>query len=218
MPPTVAVDPLPAGPRSGEGSLAVVYPTEHAEDLALVERMLDGDERAFEVFGERYSRALWRFAVSRLAGDRERAAEIVQTTMVKALSKIETYRGEASLLTWLCACCRNEVLMHFRSRRRAPEEVELGEGIEPAAGVSVAPPIDGEAALLARERALRVHLILDTLPGDYARALEWKYVEKLSMREIATRLERSEKSVESLLARSRSAFRRSWDAFTAPGS
>jgi RNA polymerase sigma-70 factor (ECF subfamily) len=218
MPSTVALDRLPAGPRSGAGSLAVESPIQHTEDLALVERMLAGDEKAFETFGERYSRALWRFTVGRLAGDRERTAEIVQTTLVKALAKIETYRGEASLLTWLCACCRNEVLMHFRSRRRAPQEVEVGEGIEPAAGVSVASPIDGEAALLTRERALRVHLVLDTLPAEYARALEWKYVENLSVRDIATRFERSEKSVESLLARSRDAFRRSWDAFTAPGS
>jgi RNA polymerase sigma-70 factor (ECF subfamily) len=217
MPPTVALDRLQAGPRSGEGSLAVVHPTEHAEDLALVERMLDGDERAFEAFGERYAQALWRFAVSRLAGDQERASEIVQTAMVKALSKIETYRGEASLLTWLCACCRNEILMHFRSRRRAPEEVELRECVEPGAGMPVAPPTDGEAALLSRERALQVHLVLDTLPGDYARALEWKYVEKLSMRDIAARFGRSEKSVESLLTRARDAFRRCWDAFTAPG-
>lgn len=204
-----------AAPDLGEGSSRVVHPTLHTEDLALVERMLDGDGEAFETFGERYFRALWRFAVSRLEGDRERAAEIVQTTMAKALAKLETYRGEASLLTWLCACCRNEILMHFRSRRRRPDHVELEEAVEPAPGGAGRRPRDAEAGLLERERALRVHMVLDALPSGYARVLEWKYARKLPVRTIAARSGQSEKAVESLLTRARAAFRSAWEALDA---
>ena len=52
---------------------------DHLEDLELVERMLAGDEEAFEAFGERYFRRLYRFALARLAGDRDLTREIVQT-------------------------------------------------------------------------------------------------------------------------------------------
>lgn len=183
----------------------------HEEDLALAGRMLAGEERAFDAFAERYTRALYRFARSRLRGDRELTREIVQTALCKALAKLDSYRGEASLFTWLCACCRNEVLMHLRSRRSAPDEVELEEGVEPAAGLPpdrVSPGRPGpEVALLEREAAERVHLALDLLPGHYARALEWKYLESLPVREIGERLGLGAKAAESLLTRARQAFR-----------
>lgn len=210
MTPIAAAEGFPVAAGLRQASTPAVDPSQHSEDRALVEGMLDGDRTAFETFGERYGRVLWRFAAGRLGSEREHAAEIAQTAMTKALSKLESYRGEASLLTWLCACCRNEVLMHFRRRARRPEHVELEEGVERAPDGTARP---AEAGLLARERALRVHLVLDSLPAEYARALEWKYVEGLSVRAIARRLERTEKSAESLLTRARVAFRRGWEAF-----
>ena len=189
--------------------------TSHSEDLALAERMLAGDGEAFESFAERYVRALYRFAHSRLAGDRELTREIAQTTMCKALAKLDTYRGEASLFTWLCACCRNEILMHFRSRRSAPDEVELDDGVEPAPASPAADVPYGrqsaEVTLLEREAAERVHLALDLLPAHYARALEWKYLESLPVKDIAGRLGLQPKAAESLLTRARQAFRAAYD-------
>jgi RNA polymerase sigma factor (sigma-70 family) len=55
--------------------------------------------------------------------------------------------------------------------------------------------------------AQRVHAVLDRLPPRYGRALEWKYLEELSVKEIARRLEVGPKAAESLLTRARLAFR-----------
>ncbi len=186
--------------------------TDHSEDLQLVERMLAGDEEAFEVFGERYFKALYRFAFARLQGDRDLTREIVQTAMTKALSRLDTYRGEASLLTWLCSCCRNEILMHFRRRQTTPIDLELDEGLEPMSGFGPQRSGDPEAAVLERETAHLVHAALDGLPGHYARALAWKYVDRLSVNEIAWRLGMRSKAAESLLTRARQAFRTSYES------
>jgi RNA polymerase sigma-70 factor, ECF subfamily len=181
--------------------------------------MLAGDERAFAEFVDRYSKALYRFSLARLDGDRELTRETVQTAMTKALANIDTYRGEASLLTWLCACCRNEVLMHFRSRRSAPVEVELEEGIAPAAGFRSVTAPDPELSLLRDETATLVHMTLDLLPSHYAQALEWKYVDGLAVEEIAERLGTTAKAAESLLTRARGAFRaRYWSVASAGGA
>jgi len=161
--------------------------------------MLAGEEDAFETFGERYFTAVYRFTFARLDGDRDLTREIVQTAMTKALSRLDTYRGDAALLTWLCACCRNEILMHFRRRRSAPADVELVE--EPASG------FDPEDQLLEREKAHRVHMALDVLPANYSQALQWKYLDRLSVNEIAWRLGMGPKAAESLLTRARQAFR-----------
>ena len=184
----------------------------HSEDRELALRMLAGDGAAFEAFAERYSRALYRFAQARLGGDREATREVVQTAMCKALAKLDSYRGEASLFTWLCACCRNEMLMRFRSRRTAPAEVELADDVEPALGFGPGGAGGPEVALLEREAARRVHLALDLLPAHYARALEWKYLESLPVQEIAARLNLGPKAAESLLTRARSAFRAGYES------
>ena len=197
----------------GERTVSVVA---HDEDLRLVQRMLAGDPAAYGSFADRYLPPLYRFTLARLRGDRERTSDIVQTAVTKAIGKLDTYRGEAALLTWLCACCRNEVLMHFRSRRSAPVEVELEEGITPAAGFGGATAPDPELAVLRDETATLVHMTLDLLPSHYARALEWKYVEGLAVEEIAARLEMTGKAAESLLGRARAAFRtRYWSVSTA---
>lgn len=181
------------------------------EERALVGRMLAGDEAAMEEFADGYFPGLYRFAVARLHGDRELAREITQTTVCKALAKLATYRGEAPLFTWLCACCHNEIRMHHRQQERRPRLVEIegdrhgGAGEADLAGRD--PGELPEAALARKEEARLVHAALDLLPPRYARALEWKYVERVPVREIAARLRLGAKAAESLLTRARRAFR-----------
>jgi RNA polymerase sigma-70 factor (ECF subfamily) len=175
-------------------------------EAELVREMLAGSEAAFDRFAAEHVPPLWRFAVRRL-GDRELTGDIVQSTTVKAIAKLDQFRGDSALATWLCAICSREIADHFRRRARAGTEVELDEnsltGSEATAG-SVPEP---EVELLARERDQLVHEALDALPPRYARALEWMYLERLPVREIAERLEIGPKAAESLLTRSRDAFR-----------
>ena len=66
---------------------------------------------------------------------------------------------------------------------------------------------DPETQLDRRELARLVQVTLDHLPGRYGDALEWKYLQGLSVEEIAERLGLGCKAVESLLTRARQAFR-----------
>jgi RNA polymerase sigma factor (sigma-70 family) len=67
-----------------------------------------------------------------------------------------------------------------------------------------------DAGLARADTGRIVQLVLDHLPPRYSRALEWKYLEDLSVDDIAIRLQCSPKAAESLLTRARDAFR---DAF-----
>jgi RNA polymerase sigma-70 factor (ECF subfamily) len=171
--------------------------------------MLGGEESAFETFSAAYIPTVYRFAQRRV-GDRELTREIVQTTVCKAIAKLGTFRGEAGLITWLCACCQNEIAAHFRRQSRAVREVELTDDAIAAiaAGPGLEPATPGpEQALLRKEKARHVHAALDALPPHYSRALEWKYLDRLSVDEIAVRLEVRPKAAESLLTRARQSFR-----------
>jgi RNA polymerase sigma-70 factor (ECF subfamily) len=176
-------------------------------ELELVRRMLAGRERAFGEFFDGYFPGLFRFAVARLGGDEAAAEDVVQTVMTTAIRKIGTYRGEAALFTWLCTICRHEI--SASRARTGGVHVVLAEDDPAVAGALASlATIDGQDETLARgERARLVHVVLDHLPPRYASALEWKYIDGLSVREIADRLRLTSKAAESLLTRAREAFR-----------
>ena len=59
-----------------------------------------------------------------------------------------------------------------------------------------------------------MQVTLDHLPGRYGDALEWRYIQELTVEDIAARLGLGYKATESLLSRARAAFR---DGFAAIG-
>lgn len=184
-------------------------------DRDLVKRLLRGDEEAFGAFFDVYFPRLYRFALARLGGNEQAAEEIVQSTLCRVVRKLHTFRGEATLFTWLCTFCRREVGAYYQRARREPHHILLVED-EPeirSALESLMSAHDGdpEEQLRRTELARLVQVALDHLPPRYGDALEWKYIHGLSVKEIAPLLEVSPKAAESLLTRARIAFR---DAFT----
>ncbi len=184
--------------------------SETPSDIDLVRRMLAGDEAAFDRFFDTAYPVLFRFALLRLAFDRDAAAEIAQTTICRAIGKLHTFRGEAALLTWLCTFCRRE--LYASARRHGRKQIELLED-DPeirAALESLRATEDVESALDRARVATLVNNVLDNLPSHYASALEWKYIDEIPVQEIGARLGLGLKAAESLLTRARAAFR---DAF-----
>ena len=185
------------------------------EDRRLVKKLLRGDERAFDEFFERYFPGLYRFALVRMNHDADAAEEVAQATLCTVVRKLDTFRGEAALFTWLCTFCRHEISAYFKRERRQPSGVDLVEdGAEVRAALDSLWAVVGENpddSLSRQELKRLVQVALDRLPGQYAYVLEWKYLEDLSVKEIATRLGATPKAVESMLTRARNAFR---DGFT----
>ena len=178
------------------------------DDHALVEAMLAGREAAFGEFFDMYFPRLFRFALRRV-GHEDAAEDVVQATLVAAVRGLRTWRGEAALFTWLCALCRREVMAFNRRAGRGPAVRAIDD--EPALRAqleSIASTLDDpERQLERQDLAALVHLTLDYLPERYGDLLEWKYVEGLTVAEIAARLESTPKSIESMLTRARQAFR-----------
>jgi RNA polymerase sigma-70 factor (ECF subfamily) len=186
-------------------------------DRGLVRKMLAGDERAFDEFFEGHFPGLYRFALTRLNYDDDAAEEVAQATICKAISKVKTYRGEAALFTWLCTFCRYEISAYFRRNKTSARSVDLIEDTPEirAALESSSETIDGpEEAFDRAEVGRLVQVVLDRLPVHYGNALEWKYLEGMPVKEIASRLSLSPKAAESLLTRAREAFRDGFSALT----
>jgi RNA polymerase sigma-70 factor (ECF subfamily) len=184
---------------------------EYSTDAALIAAMLAGDEAAFRVFFETYFPRVYRFALPRLGNDAEACKEVVQSTLVKAIRALGSFRGEAALFSWLCQICRRQIADYLRAHKRHHQNVVLIDdtpGLREALDSIAAPasdePLQGYGS--AETRRL-VQSVLDRLPSRYGDVLEWKYIEGRSVEEISALLGVGQTAAQSLLARARVAFR-----------
>ena len=146
-------------------------------------------------------------------GDADLAEDVAQITLIKALDNLSGYRGEAALLSWMCTICRHEISAVVKREARIPIVlVEDDAAVRAALESLIDPNGTPDSELGSAELARLIMVTLDSLPTDYGDALEWKYVDGMSVAQIGDRLGRSRKAAESLLNRAREAFR---DGFTA---
>jgi RNA polymerase sigma-70 factor (ECF subfamily) len=181
----------------------------------LVRRMGSGDQRAFNEFFDTYAPRLSSFAMRRSSLDLVAIEDVVQMTMINAMRNLESFRGGASLFTWLCKICRNQIADARRNAARQPG----GQNLEDlAAERPLATVIEltefreplGECEADSMRGAVR--RVINSLPGHYARILELRFGDELSGHEIARTMQMSEDAAESLLSRARQAFKVAWTA------
>jgi RNA polymerase sigma-70 factor (ECF subfamily) len=185
--------------------------SETQSDYHIARRILAGDEAAFRDVFDRLFPKLYRFALVRLRGNPDEAAEVVQRTFCRSFERLASYRGEASLYSWMCQICRNAIADLGREKQREPvaglaleEEQTIAAILESLA----APAIDEPEVRAWRVQLMQlIQATLDCLPDRYGDVLEWKYVDGLSVKEIAARLAIGPKAAESLIMRARTAFR-----------
>jgi len=179
-------------------------------DRDLARRLRRGDESAFDAFFAEYFPRVYRFARVRLTGDDDAAEEVTQATLIRALARIGTYRGEAALFVWLCSFCRHEIAAWFERSGRAVQVSLSEDSADTRAILGALAALSGddpEREYERRELSRLVHVALDHLPGRYRDALVGRYLEGASVDEIGRRLDLGYKAAESLLTRAREAFR-----------
>jgi RNA polymerase sigma-70 factor (ECF subfamily) len=182
----------------------------YLDDKKFVKQLLCGDERAFDRFFEENFTRLYRFALTRLSDDPDAAREVAQITLIRAMRKLDTYRAESALFTWLCAICRNETSEWLRAHARRRQHVVLTEDfpeVRAAVDAYRAPAGESPEADYRRSESIRlIQVAMDRLPPRYGDVLEWKYIEGRSVKEIGSRLQLGQEATQSLLARARRAF------------
>ena len=192
----------------------------YLDDRNLVKRLLAGDEQAFSQFFDENFGRLYRFALARISHEEEAAREIVQAALSRALQKAHTYRGEAALFTWLCVICRNEIVDWMRRNARYREHIVLTEDypeIQAAVDSFLAPDAEDPGHHYQKYEASRlIQVALDKLPPKYGDALEWKYIEGYSVKEIAMKMDLSPEAVQSMLARAKRAFQEIYSTLVRP--
>jgi len=179
-------------------------------DRQLAREVAAGDRAAFEAFFREYFPRLYQFALARVDNDAALAEEAVQRTMCIVVRKMDSYRGEALLFTWLCRICRNEMQAVMKQHGvDLPGDVPFEHHPAVLAALESMGGDDFRPESMQRQEEIAgfVRSTLECLPANYSAALEMKYINGNSVSEIAVALGIGEKAAESVLSRARAAFR-----------
>lgn len=184
-------------------------PNETAVDDAILDRVRQGDQAAFNEVVNRYWDRI--FARSfQLLKNREDAEEVTQDTFIRAQRGLENFRGDASFSTWLYQIATN--LSHNRYwywwRRKRGASVSLDMTLCEESGTTLEEilPAEGETpgdATLTREFVGEVSRCMGELNPRHREILELRIVHNFSYEEIAEALDISVGTVKSRIARAR---------------
>ena len=92
----------------------------------LIARARRGDEEAFRLIFERYTRPVISF-IFYMVNQRELAEELAQETFVRAYRNLNALRDEVKLSTWLFGIARNVARESIRHQHRERSLVELDD-------------------------------------------------------------------------------------------
>jgi RNA polymerase sigma factor (sigma-70 family) len=162
------------------------------------------DRKAAARFVAVHIDAVHAYVRHRLTPQLDAVDDLVQDVFLAALTGIGSFQGQASLRAWLLGIARHKVEDLYRQRLRAPGVLEAEDDERLAAAPDIEERIDSARA---RDKARQV---LGLIPERYAVVLLWRYWEQRSVRDIATAIGATEKSVELLLARARERFKQLW--------
>jgi RNA polymerase sigma-70 factor (ECF subfamily) len=171
-------------------------------DRDVAQRCRRGELGAFEELYKRYGSRLYTVAY-RMTGSAADAEDLVQDIFLQVYRRLDSYRGEAALGTWLHRLAVNACLDFVRSkqgrRQRVTDAVEDLDALE----APVTGPWRADAALdrLDLERAIA------QLPPSYRRAFLLHDVEGLEHHEIGETLGIAEGTSKSLLFKARTRLR-----------
>jgi RNA polymerase sigma-70 factor (ECF subfamily) len=166
------------------------------DDAKLAHQAQRGDRKAFAMLVERYETPIFNLAC-RMVRDPDDAADVTQSTFVKAFRKIGTYRSEYRFFSWIYRIAVNEALNHLDRKKRARElDLESPSG----------PPRPDEECD-ARERGEMFTRALAAMTLDQRVVIILKHLIFLSYRDIAGILDIPEKTVKSRLYSARQVLR-----------
>ena len=176
------------------------------QDAEMLKRLHDGDRTAMAELYDRYFDRVYSLVFNQVDRNRDVAEDIVQETFLAALKSAKGFKGRSSAYTWLCSIAYHKVADHYRRQSRERKRMVSGVDVD-TVDVSENPGTQPQPDSLIESAETRqvVNEALAKLPWDYRQVLILKYVEELSVQEISRIMDRSPKSIEGLLTRSRKA-------------
>jgi RNA polymerase sigma-70 factor (ECF subfamily) len=179
-------------------------------DNELVEGLRRQDEAALAELSEVYGARIFQLAF-RYVKNREDAEEVVQDVLLKVFRKIEAFRGDSALSSWIYRITFNTAMSRLRHTRAARlaevPEVPVGTPASGEAGPRAHEPADwsnlADETVLRQQMRERLFEAVDELPAIYRAPVILRDFKGLTTEEASSRLRVKDQTLKSRLHRGR---------------
>ena len=156
-------------------------------EARFLEQLRAGNREAFSAWVAQHQRTLFAIVWRYVKNDQD-AQDVVQAAFIRAWQGLPTFRGDASLKTWLYRIAINLALNHNRDARGRPN-TEI-----PADAASADLPVTAQIA--EAEVHKRLCAAVEELPKKQRLVVELRVQQELSFREVAEVVESTEDSAK----------------------
>ena len=179
-------------------------------DAPLIERVKQGDVKAFEMLVVKYQRRIERL-IGRMVRDVDLVPDIAQETFIRAYRAIPQYRGDSAFYTWLYRIAVNTAKKALMELKRDPLVTEAArasrddEDDAPRHDHELSDGETPEAILASKQIAAAVNFAIEGLSEELRQAITLREIEGLSYEEIAELMNCPIGTVRSRIFRAREA-------------
>ncbi len=178
------------------------------DEKKLVKRAKAGDFDAFNDLVKIHSDKIYRLAL-KITKNREDAEDTVQNSFLKAVDKIDQFKGDSAFGTWIYSIALNEIRSHIS--RGSKMEVKTFEEYLPGGHGDGASELydwgNPHEYMESRQIQLFIDDTLKKMPDKYSVPFILRYIEELPVKEVAEILKLSLPAAKSRILRARLALR-----------
>jgi RNA polymerase sigma-70 factor, ECF subfamily len=170
-------------------------------DTQLIEKILLKDKRALYHFYRTYTPELSRLIAGKISNPHD-ADEVLSDTLYAFLEAIRDFAGKSSIRTFLFSIAGHKIIDYYR--RKKIKQIMFSQ--VPRLEALVSPLLSPEDVFETESLKLKINSVFNGLMPKYRIALLAKYMDNLTVEEIAEKFTVTLKSAESILFRARKAF------------
>jgi RNA polymerase sigma-70 factor, ECF subfamily len=177
-------------------------------ESALVERLRRRDEHALAELSSLYGSRIFQLAI-RYVRNHEDAEEVVQDVLLKVFRKIDAFRGDSALSSWIYRITFNTAMSRLRRTRamRLAEITDIEIGTATDEGPARFEPADwsnlADESMLKTELRARLAEAVVELPRIYREPVILRDLKGLSTEEASSQLRLKDQTLKSRLHRGR---------------
>jgi RNA polymerase sigma-70 factor (ECF subfamily) len=159
---------------------------ENELDRALVERVQNGDKRAFDLLVRKYQHKVIGL-VSRYVRSYAECEDIAQESFIRAWRAIGSFRGDSAFYTWLYKIAVNTAKNHLVAMGRRPptDDVDADDAVFMTGSERMHDSATPEREMMRQEIEQSVFSTVQALPEELRTAITLREVDGLSYDEIA---------------------------------
>ena len=203
-------------------STAAADPVAPDDDHDLVARARAGDQASLGRLLQTHERRIYNVCL-RMVNQAEDAAELTQDALMKAVQKLDGFRGDSRFGTWLTRVAMNGCLSHLR-KRKLRQTASLDSNLPGGAALRLADSLpqsrepDAHSRVEQKEGLQLLYEALAGLDPDQRAVIVLRDIDQMDYAQIAETLEIPPGTVKSRLFRARLALRQSMNPADAAAS